>query len=281
MTTEKRVALNLGCGVSYLISPEWVNFDWQSNSKHVRKQNLLRKLSWDSNTCDLVYSSHLLEHLTQEDGRKLLRECFRVLKPLGTIRISIPDFEEMANAYIEAKKEGDLSASQFILTEIVDQCVRTSPSGSFPKWYKLAASDKKLEELIKTRTGVSMRDRAQSLLEESSKGHSRKLDFVRTLPQRVLNRLVKKYISLVLLFLPRWFRSYHVSKTTPGERHMWHYDFSSLSALLEELGFERVEKIQEQRTRSDFHEVLDLDFDASGRPIKGSSTMFVEASKPQ
>jgi predicted SAM-dependent methyltransferase len=281
LTAKKRLALNLGCGVSFLISPEWVNLDWQSNSKYVRKHNLLKRLPSDSETCDLVYSSHLIEHLTQKDARVLIKECYRALKPSGIIRLSLPDFEEMANAYVEAKRNGDNLASQFIMTEIVDQCVRLTPSGTFPTWYERATENQELEKLIKTRTGVSMRERAQSSRKNSSAKLLPSSDAIRVFFRRASNYIQRRYVDLVLFLLPRWFRSYHVSRTTPGERHMWHYDFDSLSSLLQEIGFENVEKIQNRETRSIFQDVLELDFDTTGKPIKGASTMFVEASKPK
>lgn len=46
---------------------------------------------------DAIYSSHLFEHLTFEDGQALMGESLRVLKPGGSFSIAVPD----ARLYIE------------------------------------------------------------------------------------------------------------------------------------------------------------------------------------
>ena len=48
---------------------------------------------------DLVYSEHMLEHLTYAEGQRCLRECFRVLKPGGVIRVATPSLERIARLY--------------------------------------------------------------------------------------------------------------------------------------------------------------------------------------
>jgi predicted SAM-dependent methyltransferase len=48
---------------------------------------------------DVVYSEHMLEHLSYADGQRCLRECFRVLGPGGTIRIATPSLERLAQLY--------------------------------------------------------------------------------------------------------------------------------------------------------------------------------------
>ncbi len=40
---------------------------------------------------DVVYSSHFLEHLSHSQGRALLEECRRVLRPRGLLRVTVPD----------------------------------------------------------------------------------------------------------------------------------------------------------------------------------------------
>jgi predicted SAM-dependent methyltransferase len=48
---------------------------------------------------DFVYSEHMLEHLSYADGQRCLRECFRVLRPGGTIRVATPSLERLARLY--------------------------------------------------------------------------------------------------------------------------------------------------------------------------------------
>lgn len=57
-------------------------------------------LPFQNNEVDGVYSEHFIEHLSQTDGIGFLRECRRILKPGGTIRIATPDLEVSARNYI-------------------------------------------------------------------------------------------------------------------------------------------------------------------------------------
>src|SRR5215469_2654074 len=43
-----------------------------------------------SESFDFVYSEHMIEHMSFEDGRNMLEECNRILKPFGVIRIVTP-----------------------------------------------------------------------------------------------------------------------------------------------------------------------------------------------
>lgn len=63
--------------------------------------DLETKSQWPigTETFDLVYSSHTLEHLTDLTVEHTLRESYRILSPGGTIRINVPDFSIAARAY--------------------------------------------------------------------------------------------------------------------------------------------------------------------------------------
>jgi predicted SAM-dependent methyltransferase len=52
---------------------------------------------------DYIITNHLIEHLTRGDGKKLLKECYRVMKPDGVIRISTPDARKITKEYIDMK----------------------------------------------------------------------------------------------------------------------------------------------------------------------------------
>jgi predicted SAM-dependent methyltransferase len=56
---------------------------------------------------DVLYSSHMLEHLDKNEAEKFLRESFRVLRPGGIIRIAVPDIKRQIAHYNES---GDADA---------------------------------------------------------------------------------------------------------------------------------------------------------------------------
>ena len=60
--------------------------------------DLRRGIPFPNGSVDVVYSSHLFEHLTFDQGQTVLQECMRVLKPGGKFSISVPN----ARLYIEA-----------------------------------------------------------------------------------------------------------------------------------------------------------------------------------
>jgi predicted SAM-dependent methyltransferase len=56
--------------------------------------DLRRGLPFESACCEMILSEHFFEHIDYpEPVTSLLRDCFRVLKPDGKIRISVPDTE--------------------------------------------------------------------------------------------------------------------------------------------------------------------------------------------
>jgi len=56
-------------------------------------------LPFESDTFKGIYSSNCFEHLKEEEVTKILEESYRILKPGGTIRITVPDMDKMFDAY--------------------------------------------------------------------------------------------------------------------------------------------------------------------------------------
>lgn len=52
------------------------------------------------NSLELVYHSHMLEHLTYQEGISFIKDCYKVLQPGGTMRVIVPDLELWINAYV-------------------------------------------------------------------------------------------------------------------------------------------------------------------------------------
>src|SRR5258706_13741581 len=81
--------LNFGCGGTY--HPDWVNLDAAPVSPQVTAHDVRRPFPYVANRFDGLYGSHVLEHLQPPAAMRLLRECFRVLRPGGIVRIVVPD----------------------------------------------------------------------------------------------------------------------------------------------------------------------------------------------
>ena len=90
--------LNVGCGGSGL--PKWVNLDLVPAPMVNCLWDARRSLLFCNRSCLGIFSEHFLEHLEPTlEATTFLRECRRVLKPGGRIRILVPDGEAYLKAY--------------------------------------------------------------------------------------------------------------------------------------------------------------------------------------
>jgi predicted SAM-dependent methyltransferase len=53
------------------------------------------------NSIDSVLSEHMLEHLSEKEGRTAAAECYRYLKPGGLFRVAVPDGYRHDPAYVK------------------------------------------------------------------------------------------------------------------------------------------------------------------------------------
>lgn len=53
-------------------------------------------------TIEVIYSSHMLEHLDREEVGMFLKETRRILQQKGIIRLAVPDINKFAEQYVES-----------------------------------------------------------------------------------------------------------------------------------------------------------------------------------
>jgi len=94
------IKLNLGSGWRNF-GKDWIHIDG-GNYPHVKYHDII-KLQFDDGSVDLIYASHVFEYFDREEGKDVLKEWYRVLKPGGILRIAVPDFEAMAKLYSNGK----------------------------------------------------------------------------------------------------------------------------------------------------------------------------------
>lgn len=75
------IMINCACGSVF--HEDWINIDFDSRDKSVKKVNLLKSLPFPDNYADVIYSSHFIEHLEKKQLKAFLQECYRVLRGGG------------------------------------------------------------------------------------------------------------------------------------------------------------------------------------------------------
>jgi predicted SAM-dependent methyltransferase len=88
--------LHLGCGSN--VMPGWANLDLEGAAP-VIQWDLTQPIPAASNSFDYIYSEHFIEHIGFEEARRLVRECQRLLRPGGTLRLSTPSLEKLVDEY--------------------------------------------------------------------------------------------------------------------------------------------------------------------------------------
>jgi len=155
--------LNLGCGTKTSPHPDVVNVDWsiylrirrrpwlsslallvldetrrdrlRALPPNIRVHNLANGIPFDDHSVDVVYHSHLLEHLDRDVAERFMLEVRRVLRSGGIQRIVVPDLEAICRDYLDhlergAEKRSEWSRHDEYVAALIEQSVRREAYGS-------------------------------------------------------------------------------------------------------------------------------------------------------
>jgi hypothetical protein len=266
--------LNFGCGNRF--SPDWVNIDFHSESKHVRRVNLLNGFPFPDSSFEVVYSSHVLEHFDRHQGAFLISESFRVLTKGGVVRIVVPDLEGSVREYLRVLSMPDSPDKHrfysWAIIELLDQLVRNRPQGEMgPYWDSVySANDASMKDYVTSRTQNRpwIRPAPVSFLEK-----------IKTVtPQKLATKCMYVYLSFISRLIPSSLRDVVFVHTAIGERHRWMYDEYGLGQLLHEVGFREIRRWAFDESRIPGFTSSFLDCEKDGKPYKNNS-LYMEGVK--
>jgi predicted SAM-dependent methyltransferase len=90
--------VHLGCGPVHLEG--WVNVDIDRTMKPDVRVDLRSGFPAPPSSVTFIFSEHVFEHLTLEDGCRLLADCHSALTPGGVFRIAMPDLRYIVDRYL-------------------------------------------------------------------------------------------------------------------------------------------------------------------------------------
>lgn len=225
--------LNVGCGATS--HRAWTNLDLRGDGS-VECRDVTEGLPFPDATFDVVYNSHLLEHLLPEQALPFMRECHRVLKPAGIIRVLAPDLEQIARLYLEKLEESPKAANDYdwVMLELYDQCVRTESGGRMEAF--LRRPETRGSAFVATRMGGEAA--AYWGVDARPGTPAQRPDFSRLLWK------IRTACAAWAVFLLAGAKAKGAFEAglfrASGEVHQWMYDRFSLARLMTEAGFSEV-----------------------------------------
>lgn len=263
--------VNLGCGRT--IHSEWVNLDVEPHGHGVRRWDVRKALPFPDDSVDMVYHSHLLEHLPSEEGGRLLRECFRILRHGGIVRVAVPDLAGIAGAYLAAREVARAGGGSTMLDwtrmEFVDQAAREKSGGEMMGWLK-GRSETELA-LVRQRAGAEL---------DQILNHTGARRRVLTIA-KVWRRFRREILGLIARLLGGGSWKLAVDRglfRQCGEVHRTMYEDVRLIRLLQEIGFSEVQVVDAWKSLMPGFSRFDLDT-VKGE-VRKPDSLFVEGRKP-
>jgi predicted SAM-dependent methyltransferase len=137
-SANKELKINIGCGLSG--APGWCNIDnsptiplsrlklgrrffrtpaWPND---VRRYDVKKGLPFANRSVSCIYSSHTFEHFSWAESLAVARECFRVLRPGGVLRIVVPDLQLIAREYL--RDSDPMASHRFVDRLLLSHTIR-------------------------------------------------------------------------------------------------------------------------------------------------------------
>ncbi|MCD6442003.1 methyltransferase domain-containing protein [bacterium] len=90
--------LQVGGGKHNIKEKGWINGDIIGGNIYL---NATKKLPFPNQSFQYIFAEQFLEHLSLRDGIFFLKQCFRILKPGGVIRLAVPDLKSLIRVYYD------------------------------------------------------------------------------------------------------------------------------------------------------------------------------------
>lgn len=270
--------LNLGCGSA--LHPEWINLDSAATAPGVIAHDLRCGLPFPPDSFDAAYGSHVLEHLEPDAAARLLRECHRILRPGGILRIVVPNLEVIARLYLDSLERaatGDIEAVfryDWMMLELYDQVVRTKPGGRMATYLRSALVESHAR-FVGGRIGDEATGGNASRVEEFS-SVSRMVRTIRSATSAA-RRAIARACAVVALGPEGGAALGEGLFRRSGEVHQWMYDRFSMRRALERAGFVDVRVCA--AGQSDISDFVRHGLEVRNGKVRKPDSLFMEGHK--
>jgi predicted SAM-dependent methyltransferase len=139
----------------------WLNTDMDPKSREIVFLDATKPLPFKDYNFNYVFAEHCIEHLTYNEGLCMLRECYRILKPGGRIRIATPSLETLVGLYTPHKSELQQRFISWIIdsflpeVRIYNECFVVNNAFRNPNWGHKFIYDRVTLEMAMKKSGFT------------------------------------------------------------------------------------------------------------------------------
>lgn len=106
LSTHDVRKLQIGAGKTLLDG--WLCTDLHPSRPETLRLDATRRFPFPDACLDFVLAEHVIEHVRYRAGQRMLRECWRTLRPGGVLRVATPDLARIVAMYLgQAGPEGE------------------------------------------------------------------------------------------------------------------------------------------------------------------------------
>lgn len=127
------VALNLGCNAHKF--KDFINIDM--DQKYQPDLNIdCRELdkNFKSDSVDFIHAGHFLEHVSYKDALKILTCCHQILKPFGSLLVTVPDYTKCEDISIEEAEKVILGQGEHLTLYHIGRLEQALAHAGFRLW---------------------------------------------------------------------------------------------------------------------------------------------------
>ena len=238
--------LNIGCGSRY--HKDWTNIDIKPTDNDVIKFDLNDGLPFNNESFEVIYHSHVLEHLNRSSAENLMLECNRVLKKNGVLRVVVPDLEKKARLYLDSLNQlldnpddqECYKKYEWSVIDLLDQMVRTNSGGELKKF--LYSANKGTINYLKNLIGNYNVDK---MLKKKDQKDENENKYLHKILEKLKSINIKKIIKKSVL---KNSDIDLINFQNSGEKHLQMYDSVSLFYLFKKNNFKNIKKVDAHKS---------------------------------
>ena len=256
-------ALNIGA--NSFREDGWLNLDHPS-TRYSNEQAKIdvphdlmsgESIALNDNTLKAAYTSHTIEHISDEYVEQTFKEVYRMLEPGGVFRVTCPDSDRLYKAYVNGDKEY-LTSWVFPHPDGRQQFFRSFGLGEqlvFIVASNMSPYSKRNPDLARITEGIEVfqEPEIENILKTKSKEDA--LTFFTDACQE---------------------RALHLQKQIPGNHVSW-WNFEKIKNIMEKVGFKDAHK--KKYNESDYEIFKNFDEKNKDSVAQKHYSVFVEAKK--